>query len=95
MDENVLFGALLVLAGALLAFSFLSLIAPPAAAQAQAVGKASLAQGPAPAECGDINDLSNIQHLSHHPDRFQECYRYVDPAKFKAATGEDISSYLR
>ncbi|MBS3067235.1 hypothetical protein J4450_00915 [Candidatus Micrarchaeota archaeon] len=45
-------------------------------------------------ECGDTNDLKNIQHLSHHPDRYKECYKYIDPQKFKDAVGEDISNYL-
>lgn len=46
-------------------------------------------------ECGDINDIKNIQHLSHHPDRYQQCYKLIDPQKFKEATGQDISEFLR
>lgn len=51
-------------------------------------------QQAAGSECGDINSLQNIQHLSHHPDRFKDCYRYIDPQKFREATGQDINSYL-
>ena len=46
------------------------------------------------AECGDINDPKNIQHLSHHPDTYRECIRQIDPQKFKDAVGEDIGNYL-
>lgn len=95
MDEKILYGVIVVAAVAVLAFSFLSLIAPPAKAQAGGAVAASLAQGPVPAECGDIENPKNLQHLSHHPDRFQECYKYVDPAKFKAAVGEDLSNFMR
>ena|SRR3989338_5108627 len=48
-----------------------------------------------PAECGDINDPANLQHLSHHPDKFQACYKVVDPAKFRAAVGQDVSTFMR
>ena len=48
-----------------------------------------------PAKCGNINDPAQLQHLSHHPDQFQECYRVVDPAKFKAAVGQDVSVFMR
>lgn len=48
-----------------------------------------------PPECGNINDPAQLQHLSHHPDQFQECYRVVDPAKFKAAVGQDVSVFIR
>lgn len=47
-----------------------------------------------PSECGDITDNSNVQHLSHHPDRFGECIKLVDPAKFREATGTDKSAYM-
>ncbi|HLD60417.1 MAG TPA: hypothetical protein VI912_05445 [Candidatus Bilamarchaeaceae archaeon] len=46
-------------------------------------------------ECGDLNDPSNIQHLSHHPDKYQECLKQIDPQKFKEAVGQDITSFLR
>ena len=52
-----------------------------------------LAQGSVPPECGNVNDAKNVQHLSHHPDRFKACYPYVDPAFFKSAVGQDISQF--
>ncbi|MBI5225713.1 hypothetical protein HY994_00555 [Candidatus Micrarchaeota archaeon] len=39
-------------------------------------------------DCGDLNDISNIQHLSHHPDRYGSCYGKIDPALLKQATGK-------
>ncbi|GEM_PF-1930361 len=45
-------------------------------------------------ECGDLNDPQNLQHLSHHPSQFQACYKVVDPAKFKAAVGKDVSEFI-
>ncbi|MEW6035172.1 MAG: hypothetical protein AB1529_01035 [Candidatus Micrarchaeota archaeon] len=97
MDEKILYGAVLVAAGALLSLAFLSFLAPPAAAQNQGAGQPgpAIALGSPPPECGDINDPSNLQHLSHHPDRFQECYKYVNPVKFKQAVGQDLSNFQR
>ncbi|MBI5133554.1 MAG: hypothetical protein HZA83_02470 [Thaumarchaeota archaeon] len=48
-----------------------------------------------PAKCGNIEDPQNIQHLSHHPDQFQDCLKLVDPVKFKNAVGRDVSEFLR
>ena len=66
---------------------------------ASAYGGAQSAQFAAPSsippECGDINDPANLQHLSHHPEKFQACYKVVDPAKFKAAVGQDVSVFMR
>ena len=61
----------------------------------QALAFASPAQGTLPEECGNINDPKNLQHLSHHPDTYQECYKYIDPAKFRQATGQELSSFIR
>ncbi len=57
-------------------------------------GKTSLASASIPPECGDINDPKQLQHLSHHPDQFQACYKVVDPVKFKAAAGRDVSVFI-
>jgi hypothetical protein len=96
---------LLALAVGLLGFSFLSLSRPKAQVAFDSYG--GLANTPqnsqyyqaaaasAGSECGDLNDPANLQHLSHHPDRFQSCYRLVDPAKFKAAVGRDVSEFMR
>ncbi len=52
-------------------------------------------QAAIPSECGDINDPKNLQHLSHHPDQFQECYKFVDANKFRQAVGRDLSEFRR
>ncbi|VVB59975.1 Uncharacterised protein [uncultured archaeon] len=44
--------------------------------------------------CGDLNDPSNVQHLSHHLGTFGECIKKVDPAVFKQATGKDKDAYM-
>ena len=45
-------------------------------------------------ECGDLNDEANVQHLSHHPDRFENCLRQVDPAFLRKATGKTLEQIL-
>ena len=45
-------------------------------------------------ECGDLKDEANVQHLSHHPDRFSDCLRQVDPAFLKQATGQTLQEIL-
>lgn len=49
----------------------------------------------APSDCGDLKSSVNIQHLSHHPDRYQACLKLIDPSDFKSATGQDLSAFLR
>ncbi len=46
-------------------------------------------------ECGNLNDMSNIQHLSHHPDIFSECIKQVEPEKFLQAVGIPKDQYLK
>lgn len=67
---------------------------PDASAAAGSYATAQLS-GAIPPECGDINDPQNLQHLSHHPDRFQACYKYVDPGKFQQAVGQPLSNFQR
>ncbi|MBS3051931.1 MAG: hypothetical protein J4428_00980 [Candidatus Aenigmarchaeota archaeon] len=45
--------------------------------------------------CGDLNDLSNIQHLSHHPSQYGDCIKNVSPDKFKQATGFDKNTFMQ
>ncbi len=45
--------------------------------------------------CGDLNDLSNIQHLSHHPGQYAGCIKKVSPDKFKQATGFDKNAFMQ
>lgn len=94
-DEKILY---IVVVFGLLALGWVAYStfqAPPATANSAVPAGANLAPVQVPSECGDINDPANLQHLSHHPDRFQACYRIVDPVKFKQAVGSDISEFMR
>lgn len=44
--------------------------------------------------CGDLTSNANIQHLSHHPDRYEDCLMQVDPALLKQATGKTLNEIL-
>jgi len=57
-------------------------------------GATALARPSIPEECGNLNDPQNIQHLSHHPDRYRQCYQYIDPQKFREAVGSNISEFM-
>lgn len=94
MHEKLVAKIVLIGAGILVGFALLSVILPPVTAQNQ-INSGGNAITQIPAECGNINDQANIQRLSHHPDQFRRCYRVIDPAKFKAATGQDISDFIR
>lgn len=45
-------------------------------------------------ECGNLRDTANVQHLSHHPDRYVDCLRQVDPAFLKQATGQSYEEIV-
>lgn len=45
-------------------------------------------------ECGDLKDDANVQHLSHHPDRYADCLKKVEPAVLQKATGKTLSQIL-
>ncbi len=90
--EKYLYGTLGI-ATLVLLFGIIGTFSQPSAATDGTTGVQL--KGPPPAECGNINDAKNLQHLSHHPDQFQECYNYVDPVKFKQAVGQDLSNFKR
>ena len=46
-------------------------------------------------ECGDMQDLSNIQDLSHHPQQYKDCIRSVEPQKFFEATGQSLDDFAK
>lgn len=84
--ENIAIYGVLAIAIAVLIYSAFSIINP-----AKPVQQYQSSLGDA---CGDLNDLANIQHLSHHPEQYEECIKKVDPALFKQAVGEDLNSFL-
>lgn len=45
--------------------------------------------------CGDLSDISNIQHLSHHPQQYAECINLVSDEKFKEAVGTGKSEFMQ
>ncbi|MBI4361332.1 hypothetical protein HY572_06195 [Candidatus Micrarchaeota archaeon] len=45
-------------------------------------------------ECGDLNDESNVQHLSHHPDRYADCLKQVEPGALQKATGKTLQQIV-
>jgi|SRR3989344_3552043 len=46
-------------------------------------------------ECGDMKDLSNVQHLSHHPEQFADCLKQVDPQIFEQAVEQKKEDYMK
>ena len=46
-------------------------------------------------ECGNLTDISNVQHLSHHPQQYKDCYRRIDPQVFEQATGMRLEDFLK
>lgn len=45
--------------------------------------------------CGDLNDASNVQHLSHHPFLYADCIKQVSPEVFKQAVGTDKDTFMQ
>ncbi len=87
--------AVLVVAVAVLAWSIYSMV-QPAGVQNNAQNfeyyqNQNLQTG---SECGDMEDLANVQHLSHHPERFGECIKQVDAGVFEKAVGQSKESYM-
>lgn len=108
VDDRLAYGALF--AGVLImAWAAMGALSPAAAAQvvyAPAVQNGQVVQNAqsrayfaqqaqaAGSECGDMNDPQNLQHLSHHPEKFSACLKAADPAKLKAATGKTAQQIL-
>ncbi|MBI2444888.1 hypothetical protein HYV43_00685 [Candidatus Micrarchaeota archaeon] len=45
-------------------------------------------------ECGDLKDEGNVQHLSHHPERYAACLKQVEPVFLQQATGKTLQQLL-
>ena len=45
-------------------------------------------------QCGNLQDVANVQHLSHHPGQYADCLKKVDPAFLQKATGKTIEQIL-
>jgi hypothetical protein len=96
MDEKMETYAVLVLALVVLGWVAYGALGPKPIAPAVQPSTLAAYQGiDASSECGDLNDIANIQHLSHHPDRFADCIKQVDDAKFKEAVGIEKSEWFK
>lgn len=45
--------------------------------------------------CGDLTDLGNVQHLSHHTSLYADCIKQVSPEIFKQAVGTDKDAFMQ
>ncbi len=45
-------------------------------------------------DCGDLKDMGNVQHLGHHPLKYAECLKKVDPAFLRQATGKTLNQLI-
>lgn len=45
-------------------------------------------------DCGDLKNEANVQHLSHHPDKYASCLRQVEPALLQKATGKTLQQII-
>lgn len=45
--------------------------------------------------CGDLNDVANVQHLSHHPSQYADCIKQISPEMFKQAVGTDKDAFMQ
>lgn len=89
INEKTITYVVLAAAVLLLGFVFYGALAQRTGASPAAAG------GGIPSECGDITSLSNVQHLSHHPDKYAACIKLVDPAIFKEAVGTDKAEFMQ
>ncbi len=93
MDNKILVYAVVIVAVTVMAWAVTTTIGGKTSAEKDQYYQ-NLAQQ-SDSGCGDLNDTGNIQHLSHHPEKYTECIKKVDPQKFKEAVGEDKDSFLK
>lgn len=92
MDPKIISYAGILVAVFVLSWAIISLLNPSAASKPKySVTAAQNADN----GCGDMADLSNVQHLSHHPDQFGNCIRQVDSKVFEQATGQKKEDYMK
>lgn len=88
--ENILLCGIAAVAVAILAWAVLSIFGTGAGSANYSYYQQKNAGG-----CGDLNDVSNIQHLSHHPSQYADCIKQVSPEMFKQAAGTDREVFMR
>jgi len=88
--ESVLLYGIVVAAVAILAWAVFSIVGT-------GVGSANYNyyQQKNAGDCGDLNDVANVQHLSHHPSQYADCIKQVSAEMFKQAVGTDKSAFMQ
>src|SRR3989338_1397985 len=96
MENKYAMYVIVIFAVAILGWTFYSAFqansTAPGSAQYNYYQEKNLQAG---SECGDMTDLANVQHLSHHPDRFGNCIKQVDAQIFKQAVGQSKEEYMK
>ncbi|MFZ3077379.1 MAG: hypothetical protein WA139_02900 [Candidatus Aenigmatarchaeota archaeon] len=88
--ENMLLYVIAAAAVAILAWAVLSILGTGVGSANYNYYQQANAGG-----CGDLNDVANVQHLSHHPSQYADCIRQVSPEMFKQAVGTDKSAFMQ
>lgn len=87
--ENILLYGIVAAAVAILAWAVFSIVGTGEGSANYNYYQQANAGG-----CGDLTDVSNVQHLSHHPSQYADCIRQVSSEVFKQATGTDKTTYM-
>lgn len=88
--ENILLCGIVAVAIAILAWAVVSVLGTGVGSANYNYYQQANAGG-----CGDLNDISNVQHLSHHPSQYADCIKQVSPEAFKQAVGTDKEAFMR
>lgn len=88
--ENILLYGIVAAAVAILAWAVLNIFGTGVGSANYNYYQQQTAGG-----CGDLNDLRNVQHLSHHPSQYADCIKQVSPEMFKQAVGTDKDAFMR
>lgn len=88
--EGILLYGIVALAAAILIWAVLSIFSTGAGSANYNYYQQKNAGG-----CGDLNDVANVQHLSHHPSQYADCIKQVSPEMFKQAVGTDKDAFMQ
>lgn len=89
-NENIMLYGIVVVAVAILIWAVFSIIGTGVGSANYNYYQQKNAGG-----CGDLNDASNVQHLSHHPSQYADCIKQVSPEMFKQAVGTDKNVFMQ
>ncbi len=88
--ENIMLYGIIVAAVAILAWAVLSIFGTGVGSANYNYYQQQNAGG-----CGDLNDVANVQHLSHHPSQYADCIKQVSSEMFKQAVGTDKDVFMQ